>query len=154
MSELRIALSQINLTVGDIDGNATKIASSLDRARESRVDVVLFPELTLTGYPPEDLLLKPRFVTAARAALQGLLPLTRGLTAVVGFPDRQDDLYNAAAVLHDGRVAGVYHKRGDEVEAGESAPRFAPMPGLAGRPARPDVLSYGETFRAAREKGR
>jgi NAD+ synthase (glutamine-hydrolysing) len=111
MSELRIALSQINLTVGDIDGNATKIASSLDRARESRVDVVLFPELTLTGYPPEDLLLKPRFVTAARAALQGLLPLTRGLTAVVGFPDRQDDLYNAAAVLHDGRVAGVYHKK-------------------------------------------
>jgi len=110
MSNLRIALAQINLTVGDIEGNAGKIARCLERARESRVDVILFPELTLTGYPPEDLLLKPRFVLAARAALQGLLPLTEGLTAVVGFPDRRDDLYNAAAVLHDGRVAGVYHK--------------------------------------------
>jgi NAD+ synthase (glutamine-hydrolysing) len=110
MSTLRIALSQINLTVGDIGGNAAKIEKALERARESRVDVILFPELPLTGYPPEDLLLKPRFVTATRAALQQLLPLTEGLTAVVGFPDRRDELYNAAAVLHDGRVAGVYHK--------------------------------------------
>jgi NAD+ synthase (glutamine-hydrolysing) len=110
MSKLRIALSQINLTVGDIEGNARKIEDDLERARASRVDVVLFPELTLTGYPPEDLLLKPRFVTATRAALQHLLPCTEGLTAIVGFPDRRDDLYNAAAVLHDGSVAGVYHK--------------------------------------------
>ena len=110
MSTLRIALAQINVTVGDIDANAAKIESWLARARESRADIVLFPELPLTGYPPEDLLLKPRFVEAARAALDRLLPHTAGLTAVVGFPRRHVDLFNAAAVLHDGRIAGVYHK--------------------------------------------
>jgi NAD+ synthase (glutamine-hydrolysing) len=110
MSTLRIALAQINLTVGDIDGNAAKVEANLARARDARADVVLFPELTLTGYPPEDLLLKPGFVAATRSALERLVPLTRDLTAIVGFPDRRDDLYNAAAVLHDGRLAGVYHK--------------------------------------------
>jgi len=110
VSTLRIALAQINLTVGDIDGNASKIEAGLARARESRADIVLFPELTLTGYPPEDLLLKPRFVATARAALDRLLPHSEGLTAIVGFPDRRDDLFNAAAVLHDGRLAGIYHK--------------------------------------------
>ena len=110
MSMLRIALAQINLTVGDIEGNAAKIVRNLERARDLRVDVVLFPELTLTGYPPEDLLLNRGFVTANREALENLLPHTRGLTAVVGFADRREALFNAAAVLHDGRLAGVYHK--------------------------------------------
>jgi len=110
MSTLRIALAQIDLTVGDVDGNAARIVDHLERARAASADVVLFPELTLTGYPPEDLLLKRRFVALARAALQRLLPETRGLTAVVGFPDQRESLFNAAAVLHDGRLAGIYHK--------------------------------------------
>lgn len=111
MSTLRIVLAQINLTVGDIEGNAAKIEADLERARRSRADIVLFPELTLTGYPPEDLLLKPGFVAAARAGIERLLPHTERLTAIVGFPDRRDDLFNAAAVLHDGRLAGVYYKK-------------------------------------------
>ena len=110
MSTLRIALAQIDLTVGDIDGNAGRIRTGLARARACAADVVLFPELTLTGYPPEDLLLRPRFVAAAWDALQELLPHTVGLTAVVGVPEQAQDLFNAAAILHDGRLAGVYRK--------------------------------------------
>jgi NAD+ synthase (glutamine-hydrolysing) len=105
-----LALAQINLTVGDIGGNAEKVKSGLAQAQREQVDVILFPELALAGYPPEDLLLKPSFAAANRRALAELLPHTIGLTAVVGFVDRQDDIYNAAAVLHDGRLAGVYHK--------------------------------------------
>ncbi len=110
MSNLRLALAQINLTVGDISGNAAKIISGLEQARANAVDVILFPELTLAGYPPEDLLLKPGFAAANRQALQALLPHTHGLTAVVGFVDRRDDLFNAVAVLHHGQLAGIYHK--------------------------------------------
>lgn len=110
MTMLRIALAQINLTVGDIEGNAAKIKANLARAREQQANIVLFPELTLAGYPPEDLLLKPGFAAANRAALEDLLPHSRGLTAIVGFVHRQDDLYNAAAVLHHGQLAGIYHK--------------------------------------------
>ena len=107
---LRIALAQINVTVGDINGNVAKVRENLDRAREQNVDIVLFPELVLTGYPPEDLLLKPGFAEASHRALESLIPFTPGLTAIIGFVDRQEDLFNAAAVLHDGRLAGVYHK--------------------------------------------
>ena len=110
MTTLRIALAQINLTVGDIEGNATKIKAYLARARAQQANIVLFPELTLAGYPPEDLLLKPGFAAANRAALEDLLPHTHGLTAIVGFVHRQDDLYNAAAVLHNGQLARFYHK--------------------------------------------
>ena len=111
MSTLRIALAQLDLTVGDIDGNVERIERGLLRAREQQADLVLFPELALTGYPPEDLLLKPHFVVAAREALSRLLPRTAGLTALVGFPDRQGgDLFNAAAVLHDAELAAVCHK--------------------------------------------
>lgn len=110
MTTLRIALAQINTTVGDIDGNTAKVKEYLERAREQQADIVLFPELTLAGYPPEDLLLKPGFTAANRAALENILPRTNGLTTVVGFVDRQGDIYNAAAVLHDGQLAGIYHK--------------------------------------------
>lgn len=110
MANLRIALAQINVTVGDIAGNAAKIKEYLNRAREQHADIVLFPELTLAGYPPEDLLLKPGFAAANRQALHELLPHTHNLTAVVGFVDRGDDLFNAAAVLHNGQLAGIYHK--------------------------------------------
>jgi NAD+ synthase (glutamine-hydrolysing) len=110
MTTLRLALAQLNVTVGDLQGNIAKIKTSLDQARASQADIVLFPELTLAGYPPEDLLLKPGFAAANRAALESLLTSTQGLTAIVGFVDRQDDLFNAAAVLHHGELAGIYHK--------------------------------------------
>src|SRR5512142_3487084 len=110
MRQLRVALAQINPTVGDLDGNTALILRGIDEARSAGADLVAFPELAITGYPPEDLLLKPEFVAANLKAVEALAEHTRGLTAVVGFVDRTADLYNAAAVLHDGRLAGVYHK--------------------------------------------
>jgi NAD+ synthase (glutamine-hydrolysing) len=110
MTSLRIALAQINSTVGDLSGNEKKIRHYLDHAREMDADIVAFPELAVTGYPPEDLLLKPGFVAANLACLRRVAEATTGITAVVGFADQADDLYNAAAVLHDGQVAAVYYK--------------------------------------------
>jgi NAD+ synthase (glutamine-hydrolysing) len=110
MTVLRIALAQINTTVGDLEGNVAKVKQNLARARAAQADLVLFPELTLAGYPPEDLLLKPGFAVANRQALESLLPDSQGLTAVVGFVDRRDDVFNAAAILHDGALVGIYHK--------------------------------------------
>jgi NAD+ synthase (glutamine-hydrolysing) len=107
---LRVAIAQIDTTVGDIPGNTRKIAEQIARAREARAALVVFPELAVTGYPPEDLLLKTHFLAAARAAVEDLARGTRGIVALVGFPERSDDVYNAAAVLADGRVAAVYRK--------------------------------------------
>jgi len=109
-ANLRIALAQINVTVGDLAGNVRKALAHLSRAREMGADLVVFPELAVTGYPPEDLLLKPSFIEANRAALEEIAAATCGLTAVVGFVDADGDVYNAAAVLHDGALAGVYRK--------------------------------------------
>jgi NAD+ synthase (glutamine-hydrolysing) len=110
MNTLRIALAQINSTVGDLVGNEHKIVDLISRARELEADIVAFPELAVPGYPPEDLLLKPSFVAANQACLARIAGKTTGLAAIVGFVDQSDDLYNAAAVLHDGRIVGVYHK--------------------------------------------
>ena len=110
MSTVRVALAQINPTVGDLAGNEQKIRDQIARARELQADIVAFPELVVPGYPPEDLLLKFSFVTANLDCLKRIAGLTSGITAIVGFVDRTDDLYNAAAVLHEGRVAAVYHK--------------------------------------------
>src|SRR5687768_5423864 len=107
---LRVALAQINPTVGDIQGNARKIADYTARARDGGAALVVFPELALSGYPPEDLLLKTSFLDAAAAALDELAAHTRGVVSLVGFPERADDVYNAAAVLADGEVAAVYRK--------------------------------------------
>jgi NAD+ synthase (glutamine-hydrolysing) len=107
---LRLALGQINSTVGDIQGNTRKILKVIDQAREVGAELVAFPELALPGYPPEDLLLNSSFIEANLEALQRLTRATRGITAIVGFVDMIDDIYNAAALLHDGRLAGVYHK--------------------------------------------
>jgi NAD+ synthase (glutamine-hydrolysing) len=109
-SPLTAALAQIDPTVGDIEGNAAKIADWTARARDEGASLVVFPELALTGYPPEDLLLKTHFLDAARAALEDLARQTRDIVAMVGFPERTDDVYNAAAVLAEGRVAAVYRK--------------------------------------------
>ena len=107
---LRLALAQIDATVGDLEGNAGKIRTATARARDEGAALVVFPELALTGYPPEDLLLKTSFLDAAGEALEALAAQTHGVVAVVGFPERSDDVYNAAAVLADGRVAAVYRK--------------------------------------------
>ncbi len=107
---LRIAMAQMNACVGDIAGNAARIAELIERARDGGAGVVVFPELALSGYPPEDLLLKTHFLDAVGVALEGLAAHTEGIVALVGFPERGDDVYNAAAVLADGRVAAVYRK--------------------------------------------
>lgn len=107
---LRVLLAQLNPVVGDVDGNARRIVEVLGTARDQGVDVAVFPELALSGYPPEDLLVRPAFVAANQAAIAAIAAESRGLTALVGFPHRADDLYNAAAVLHDGVLVDVYHK--------------------------------------------
>ena len=108
---LRLALAQLNPTVGDIDGNVALIRRGLAQARAVGAQIVAFPELAIPGYPPEDLLMKPEFIQSNLHALESLLPDTRGLTAIIGFVDAQDDIFNAAAICHDGALAGVYHKR-------------------------------------------
>jgi len=108
---VRIALAQINPIVGDLAGNAEKISSWIDKARAHAADLVVFPELAITGYPPEDLLLRPRFVADNIAALKRVASAARAPAAVVGFADRKAGrVFNAAALLCAGRVAGVYHK--------------------------------------------
>jgi len=107
---MRIAMAQINAIVGDLEGNTRRICEGMAAAEEGGADLVAFPELAVTGYPPEDLLLKPDFVAANREALQEIARRTPRLVAVVGFIDADHALYNAAAVLGDGRVLGVYRK--------------------------------------------
>jgi NAD+ synthase (glutamine-hydrolysing) len=110
MRQLRIGLAQVNPTVGDLAGNTKKILEHIDQARGLGVDVVAFPELVLTGYPPEDLLLNASFIEASLNCLDQIAAGTRGITAVVGFVDLEEDIYNAAAILHDGHVAGICYK--------------------------------------------
>lgn len=111
MSTLRIGLAQINPTVGDFDGNFSIIERCLEQARDLAVDLVAFPELALCGYPPEDLLLKPSFAAANRRTLERLASKTKGLTVVAGYVHRKADLFNSAAVLHDGSHVATYHKQ-------------------------------------------
>src|SRR5436190_3350542 len=109
---VRIALGQINATVGDLEGNVAKMAEWADRATEAGAALVCFPELAVTGYPPEDLVLRPEFVDDNLEALERLARETTGGCAVlVGFVDRSDrGLHNAAALLRGGRVEARYHK--------------------------------------------
>ncbi|MCE3003208.1 MAG: NAD+ synthase [Xanthomonadaceae bacterium] len=110
---LRIALAQFDFPVGDVAGNARRIAALIAQARDEwRADLVLFPELALSGYPPEDLLLRPSFLAACEGALAGVADAARGIVAVVGWPQSAGAVvYNAASVLRDGRVAHTYRKR-------------------------------------------
>ncbi|HSL92903.1 MAG TPA: NAD+ synthase [Candidatus Limnocylindrales bacterium] len=112
MKPLRIAMAQINTTVGDIAGNAEKILEYADRARAEGARVVVFPELAVTGYPPEDLLLRDSFIGENLSAWRDLARKITGITAVVGFVDRGKDgrSYNAAGIASGGRIRGVYHK--------------------------------------------
>src|SRR5260221_3451832 len=108
---MRLALAQINSVVGDVDGNAAKVVEWLGRARGEGADLVLFPELVVTGYPPEDLLLRPGFIRAARRAVEGIAKATHGVTAMVGAPHPDTDLFNAWFVLAHCEIRCVYRKR-------------------------------------------
>jgi NAD+ synthase (glutamine-hydrolysing) len=110
MKLLRIGLAQVNAIVGDLEGNTRRIIEGIDRAKALQVDVVAFPELAITGYPPEDLVLKADFIEANLACLAEVARAARGIVAVVGFVDRDRDIYNAAGVLHDGQIAAVARK--------------------------------------------
>jgi NAD+ synthase (glutamine-hydrolysing) len=107
---LRLALAQIDATVGDVEGNAAKISDYLRLAADAGAQVVLFPELAINGYPPEDLLLKTHFLAAGRRALDGVAQQVRDMVALVGFAEHADDVYNSLAVLADGRVQAIYRK--------------------------------------------
>ena len=110
---LRIAIAQINLLVGDIAGNARRVLEAACRARDGlKAHAVVFPELTLSGYPPEDLLYKPHFLQHIELALDDVARQSAGITVVLGFPERRDGvLYNSAAVLQEGAVHKVYRKQ-------------------------------------------
>jgi len=105
-----MAISQINVTVGDLEGNQNKIISHIQMAREQGVHLIVFPELAITGYPPEDLLFKPNFLQANRRVLDNIIQKTDNIAAVIGFVDRQDDNFNAAAIVCNGQLIDVYHK--------------------------------------------
>src|SRR6266536_3053740 len=110
MPRLRVALAQLNLVVGDLEGNAARIIDTYERAEVDGCDLVAFPELAITGYPPEDLLLRPAFVSQAAESLDKVAARTGRAAAVIGFPLLERDLYNAAAVCANGKVHGVYRK--------------------------------------------
>jgi NAD+ synthase (glutamine-hydrolysing) len=107
---VRIGLAQINTTVGDITGNRQKILDTIEQARSSGVDILAFPELAICGYPPEDLLFKPQFIAENLRSLKEITAATAGMTVIIGFVDADQDIYNAAAVIHDGKHLGTYHK--------------------------------------------
>jgi len=111
LKRLRIALAQINPVVGDLPGNAKKIVSSIKKARRKKADIIAFPELAVTGYPPEDLLLKPHFIQDNRDALLSVAAATEGITAIVGFVDMNKGIYNSAALISHKKIIDVYHKR-------------------------------------------
>ena len=108
---MRLALAQINTVVGDLDGNGERILTGLDDAKGQGADVVLFPELAVTGYPPEDLLLRPSFIHAARTKVEELARQARGIVALIGVPWLDRDLYNGCAVCAAGELKTVYRKR-------------------------------------------
>ena len=110
MARLRVAAAQLNLVVGDLEGNAARILAAYDRADDAGCDLVAFPELAVTGYPPEDLLLRPAFVAQAAETLDKIAARTGRMAAIVGFPEADRDLYNSAAVCANGKVQGVYRK--------------------------------------------
>lgn len=112
MKSLRLALAQINPTVGDLLGNSKKIIEYVKKAKRKKADIIAFPELAVTGYPPEDLVLKPQFISDNMAAIKKISSGISGIVVIAGFVDRDKagDIYNAAALISDGRIIDVYHK--------------------------------------------
>ena len=110
MRKFRLALAQIDVAVGDLEGNAKKIIEYIGRAREVGADLVAFPEMAIPGYPPEDLLFKPQFIRENLARLEQITAASKGIAVVTGFIDSDRDVYNAAAFIYDGQLIGKYHK--------------------------------------------
>lgn len=110
MRRLRIGMAQTNPTVGDFANNTKRILETVAEAKSLGVDLLTFPELAICGYPPEDLLLKPQFIEENLRSLDKIVTNSAGLTIVVGFVDAKEDIYNAAAIIHNGKLVGVYHK--------------------------------------------
>lgn len=110
MKSLRLGLCQINSTVGDIEGNLDKILYYIKKAKEEKAEIVVFPELALTGYTPEDLLLYPRFIRRAKEALERVAKEVSDQVVILGVPYKQEDLYNAAAVFANNKLVDLYHK--------------------------------------------
>ena len=110
MHNIRVGIAQINSTVGDLSGNTKKIMQSIDQAKSLGVGLLTFPELAITGYPPEDLLFKPQFIKQNRESLNKIIERSSDIAVVVGFVDSDGDIYNAAAVVYNRKLVGVYHK--------------------------------------------
>jgi len=110
LHNIRVGIAQINSTVGDFSGNTKKIVQFIDQAKSLGVDLLTFPELAITGYPPEDLLLNPQFIMQNKKSLNQIIEHCSDIAVVVGFVDGDADIYNAAAVLCDKKLVGVYHK--------------------------------------------
>jgi len=110
LHSIRVGIAQINSTVGDLSGNTKKIVQFIDQAKSLGVDLLTFPELAITGYPPEDLLLKPQFIKQNRESLNKIIEHSSDMAVVVGFVDSDGDIYNAAAVVYNKKLVGVYHK--------------------------------------------
>jgi NAD+ synthase (glutamine-hydrolysing) len=110
MRSLRIALAQINPTIGDFEGNTSKILSCIKKAKKVGVQLVAFPELAITGYPPEDLLLKTKFIEDNLDTLKKIQKNVGDITVIIGFVDRKDDIYNAAAIIYNKKLIDTYHK--------------------------------------------
>ena len=111
MPSIRISIAQINTTVGDLEANQSKIISYIEKARQDKSDVIVFPELTVTGYPPEDLLHKPYFVDQNMTSAQKIAEATQDICAVYGFVESQNGLYNSAAIAHNGKLISTYQKQ-------------------------------------------
>ena len=112
MASIRVALAQLNFCLGDFESNVASITEAYGRSLEHEADVVVFSELAVCGYPPEDLLLKQRFLEDAQAALEDVAARTSDAVAVVGFPEQDgESIYNSAAVCHEGAVKGIYRKQ-------------------------------------------
>lgn len=110
MHKLRIGLAQINCIVGDLEGNTAKILQYIEKARAMRVDLLCFPEMSISGYPPEGLLQKPDFIADNLEKLDMIVTQSLDIALVVGFVDSSDGLYNAAAIIYDGKLLGIHHK--------------------------------------------
>ena len=111
MPSIRISIAQINTTVGDLEANQSKIIGYIEKARQDKSDVIVFPELTVTGYPPEDLLHKPYFVDQNMTSAQKIAEATQDICAVYGFVESQNGLYNSAAIAHNGKLISTYQKQ-------------------------------------------
>lgn len=110
MKKVRLALAQINPTVGDLEGNTKKIIEYIEKAKKYECDIVAFPELAITGYPPEDLLFKEKFIEKNLEKLKEIAKYSDNIIAIVGFVDKEEDIYNGAGILYNGKIVAKYHK--------------------------------------------